>query len=232
MGSTKDPMYKKKPPSLVQLCVQTAIDNVRYLGNIGDTDIDLLEDILSHCTLDQLKCIEDSTQGRDLSPVTDKLWKKFYKKEFGVDCLNTLVEKMNKRKVSFKWRELFEAKTKAVEEASMEIRERFRQRYEEEQARKQSRQTRICTKLPPSSSKRNFWGSSGPGTNFSNAKGSLMKKARMEYLNSHEAKVHATIRKNAVQRSQSQSIRRPTKPAGLLGKHTASSSKFTSFRRS
>ncbi|KAL1567315.1 hypothetical protein AAHA92_02805 [Salvia divinorum] len=65
----------RKAPSLVDLCVNMAIDNVRYLGDVGETDNHLLERILCHCTLDQLMHIENITTDSDLSPVTDKLWK-------------------------------------------------------------------------------------------------------------------------------------------------------------
>lgn len=51
----------RQAPALVDLCVQLAIDNMRYLGNVGETDHHLLDRILSHCTLDQLKHIENST---------------------------------------------------------------------------------------------------------------------------------------------------------------------------
>lgn len=51
-------------PSLVDLCVQIAIDNVRYLGDVGETDFHLLERILPHCTLDQLVHIEHCTEAR------------------------------------------------------------------------------------------------------------------------------------------------------------------------
>lgn len=52
-------------PSLVDLCVQTAIDNVRYLGDVGETDSHLLERILPHCSLEQLIHVENSTQVRN-----------------------------------------------------------------------------------------------------------------------------------------------------------------------
>lgn len=55
---------RKKIPSLVDLCVQKTIDNVRYLGNVGETDAHLLERILPHCTLDQLMHVEKSTEVR------------------------------------------------------------------------------------------------------------------------------------------------------------------------
>lgn len=57
----------KKPPSLVDLCVRIAIDNVKYIGYVGGVDFQLLEQILQHCTLEQLKHIEDSTQVRSFS---------------------------------------------------------------------------------------------------------------------------------------------------------------------
>lgn len=50
-----------KAPSLVDLCVNLAVDNVRYLGDVGETDAHLLERVLCHCTLDQLMHIEKST---------------------------------------------------------------------------------------------------------------------------------------------------------------------------
>lgn len=55
-------------PSLVDLCVKTAIDNVEYLGDVGVTDSKFLIQILPHCTVDQLKYIEDSTEVRESSP--------------------------------------------------------------------------------------------------------------------------------------------------------------------
>lgn len=52
----------RRIPSLVDLCVQKAVDNVRYLGDLGETDQHLLERILPHCTVEQLTHIEDSTE--------------------------------------------------------------------------------------------------------------------------------------------------------------------------
>ena len=43
-----------------------------------------------------------------MSEVTDKLWKKFYEKEFGVKSTNLVVERMKLKKVSFKWSKLYE----------------------------------------------------------------------------------------------------------------------------
>lgn len=57
-------MLERKVPSLVDMCIQLAIDNIRYLGDVGQTDLHLLERILPHCKVDQLKHIEDSTEVR------------------------------------------------------------------------------------------------------------------------------------------------------------------------
>ncbi|KEH17893.1 RNA polymerase II transcription factor SIII (elongin) subunit A [Medicago truncatula] len=123
-----------------------AIDNVKYLGDVSHVDHHMLERILPHCTLEQLMHIEKSTQGMDLSPITDQLWKKFFEKQFGINCTN----------------ELYEAKVKKMARAENEAVDRLTQRYKEEDARKQSRQIKTCTKLPPS--KRRFCGDDGPGS--------------------------------------------------------------------
>jgi len=50
--------------SLVELCVRSAIDNLSHLGDVGHTDMSLLEVILPHCDADQLLHIESSTEVR------------------------------------------------------------------------------------------------------------------------------------------------------------------------
>lgn len=57
-------MLERKAPSLVDMCIQLAIDNIRHLGDVGETDLHLLERFLPHCKVDQLKHIEDSTKVR------------------------------------------------------------------------------------------------------------------------------------------------------------------------
>ena len=54
----------RKIPSLVDLCVNKAIDNLRFLGDVGETDIHLLDRILPHCTVDQLMHVEKSSEVR------------------------------------------------------------------------------------------------------------------------------------------------------------------------
>ncbi|KAF7815763.1 transcription elongation factor B polypeptide 3 [Senna tora] len=192
---------RKKVPSLVDLCVQKTIDNVRYLGDVGETDAHLLERILPHCTVDQLMHVEKSTEGRDLSPVTDKLWKIFFEKQFGTNSTNQVIKRMRDKKVSYKWIQLYEAKLKEVAEAEKKSFDRIRQLYKKEVDRRQSKQVRLCTKVPPSS-KRKFWADGGSGYNVSNVKSNIMKKSRIEYLKSPEVRNLAAIRKKpSIQRT-------------------------------
>ncbi|WVY94592.1 hypothetical protein V8G54_033680 [Vigna mungo] len=191
MMRRRDEICAPKIPTLVDLCVQKVIDNVRYLGNVGYVDQHLLERILPHCTVDQLMHVEKSTKGRDLSPITDKLWKKFFEKQFGTNSTNEVVKRMKEKKVSFKWIQLYEAKGKEMAQVENEALDRIKQLYKKEDAifttkywistGKQSRQVRPCTKVPPSS-KRRFWGDNGPGYNVANVKSNIMKKAKIEFM--------------------------------------------------
>ncbi|RYR27470.1 hypothetical protein Ahy_B01g051501 isoform C [Arachis hypogaea] len=191
----------RKLPSLVDLCVQKIIDNIRYLGNVGCVDLHLLERILPHCTVDQLMHVEKASEGADLSPVTDKLWKGFFEKQYGSNCSKEVMRRMREKKVSFKWKQLYEAKQKEIAEAEKEVSNRIRNLYKKEDAKKQSRQVQLCTKTPPSSKKR-FWGD-GPGYNVSNLKSNIMKKSKIEFLKSHEMKNLAVMKKNTFQRTSS-----------------------------
>lgn len=213
---------ERKAPSLTDLCVRTAIDNVRYLGDLGGIDPELLARILPHCTVDQLMHIERSSKGTDLTPVTDNLWKNFYEKQFGSHSTNLVIERMKDKGVSFRWSQLYEAKSKDIEEAQNKSLDRMRQLYKEKDALKQSRQVRICTKVPPSSNKRRFGCSS---YDVSNLKSNIMKKARIETLKSREVKNIAAMKKKAIQREHS--ISPLTKPRAPSGGGSASSSKVT-----
>ncbi|KAJ4832365.1 hypothetical protein Tsubulata_035168, partial [Turnera subulata] len=97
----------------------------------------------------------------------------------------------------------------------------FSEHFMHEPGGKLSRQVRLCTKVPPSSNKRSFWG--GNGYNLSNVKSNLMKKAKLDFLKSREVKNIAALKKNAVQRSNSASS--SMKPGGFPGNNCASSSK-------
>ncbi|KAH6764096.1 hypothetical protein C2S52_012997 [Perilla frutescens var. hirtella] len=215
---------KRKIPSLVDLCVQLAIDNVRYLGDVGETDSHLLDRILCHCTLDQLTHIENSTVDRDLSPVTDKLWKKYYKDSFGEDNFNTVVQKMRQKKVTFKWKQLYEAKLNEREEATQKSLDRIKLRYQEEDAKKRVRQVQLCSKVPPSSKKRSFWGGAA-ASNIYNTKSNIMKKAKMEFINSREVKNIAAMKTKVVHRTHSvASKEKPVITSGFAASSSSSSS--------
>ncbi|CAL9124150.1 unnamed protein product [Musa textilis] len=107
----------RKVPSLVELCRDTAIANLRFLGDVGDVELHLLRDILPRCNIKELTHIENSTEGRDLSPVTDDLWKRFYERHFGEKNANAAINRMKQKKVAFKWRLLYEEKEKELDEA-------------------------------------------------------------------------------------------------------------------
>lgn len=40
--------------------------------------------------------------------MTNELWKRFYEKQYGAKNLSFVMEKMERSKVNFKWRELYE----------------------------------------------------------------------------------------------------------------------------
>lgn len=191
-----------RPPSLVDLCVQTAIDNIQYIGDVGETDFGLLKVILAHCTSDQLLFIENSTEGRDLSPVTDDLWQNFYARRFGEESADLVRKRMKQKKVSFKWSLLFQAKAKEQEEQQQKSVERslnrLKQLYAQADSEKQSRQIQICSTIPPVGKKRKFtYG--GSSNDFSNVKGRLMKKAKMEFVASCDARRNAKVNKYSLQ---------------------------------
>ncbi|PRQ56691.1 putative RNA polymerase II transcription factor SIII, subunit A [Rosa chinensis] len=126
--------------------VSTAIDNRRFLGDVSDMDLDLLEHILPHCSKKQLIHIEMSTKDRDLSPVTDTLWKSFYEKEFGIESTNSVSEIMKEWNLKFKWSELYREKSKRVKKDE-----------KKEDDRKLSWQVRVCKKVSPSSIDKRNW---------------------------------------------------------------------------
>ncbi|CAL9188205.1 unnamed protein product [Musa hybrid cultivar] len=143
---------RRKVPSLVELCRDTAIANLRFMGDVGDTELHLLKDILPRCNIEELTHIEYSSEGRDLSPVTDDLWKRFYVRYFGEKNANTVINRMKQNKVVFKWRELYEAKEKELDEA---INRMVQKINAETQHRKEwNRKFQSCSEDPLSKKKR------------------------------------------------------------------------------
>ena len=117
------------------------------------------------------------SKGRDLSPVTDKLWKKFYERKFGVQNANVVTQRMKERKVWHKWVALYEAKLKEVSEKANRAIERVGKLYEKEKESKQSRQVKIITVV--SNNNNRVYTSEAPNL----IRGNLMKKAGKEFLN-------------------------------------------------
>jgi len=72
---------------------------------------------------------------------------------------------LKEKRVSFTWLQLYEAKVKKMAQDENEAVDRLAQRCKQEDARKQSMKTKICTKLPPS--KRRFCGDNGSRYNLS-----------------------------------------------------------------
>ncbi|KAG6542679.1 hypothetical protein Mapa_015914 [Marchantia paleacea] len=200
-------------PPLEELCVRSAIDNLDFIGDVGHTDANLLKIILPHCTAEQLQKIEDTTKvkGRDLSPITNELWLRHYSRKFGDENVQTVMDRMKKTNKFFKWKALYQAKLREQDDVEKKCVERLRELYKESSEKKDSRKLQQIELMPPPTKKRNFGSSGGGGSSgrfgggsssrFGKAsdpapKGRLMKKARMEYAASHEAKRLQQVRKN------------------------------------
>ena len=180
------------------LAPEKLIDKLTHAAHVGDNrgleifascDDEILKQVLPHCTVDQLKYMEKclKSRGRDLSPVTDKLWKKFYERKFGVQNANVVTQRMKERKVWHKWVALYEAKLKEVSEKANRAIERVGKLYEREKERKQSRQVKVVTVVSNNNNNkrvRGYTSSVVPNLN----EGTLMKKARKEFLNCLEVK--------------------------------------------
>ncbi|RLN03810.1 hypothetical protein C2845_PM13G04300 [Panicum miliaceum] len=162
----------RKPRSLVDMCVQKLIDNLRDLGSVDGVEMELLKRILPHCTLAQLTRVENRTK-MDLSPITNSLWKRFYQREFGEEHTNMVIKRMKASggRVCYTWRELFKAKTEKQKEVEDKMLEKIAKKFQAEKA------------------------GSGPSSlSNSNYKSPILKKARIE-VNSH-ARLQSAMQKN------------------------------------
>jgi len=185
--------------SLLELCVRSAIDNLQYLGDVGETDIQLLKRILPHCNAEQLNHIETSTEGRDLSPVTDDLWRKCYGRTFGNDAVAMVKERMSIRGIKAKWRQLYQAKVREQEELQKKGVNRLKDLYREQNSQKESRKCQAIDLKPPESKRIRR---TGPGAGSSGSsskapvKGRLMQKSRMDFAKSNAVSRQATMARN------------------------------------
>ncbi|KAM3399947.1 hypothetical protein ACQJBY_005053 [Aegilops geniculata] len=188
----------RKPLSLLDLCIRSAVDNLRTLNSVDVVPDELLKRILPHCTLEQLTHIESCTHA-DLTDVTDVLWKRFFQREFGEENMNLAIKRMKENGVRYKWKKLFEARTEKQKQVEARMSAGLKNKYQAANAAKQSKQIKVCTKIPPNS-KRSFWGGSGSSSlSNSSYKSPILKKARMEV--DSRAKMQAAIQRNTVARS-------------------------------
>ncbi|XP_024177828.1 uncharacterized protein LOC112183711 [Rosa chinensis] len=181
--------------------VSIAIDNLDSFGDVGYLDFRFLDQLLPHCSKDQLIHIEKSTKDVDLTPTTDKLWKRFFERDFGGKTTDEVIQKMKIKKMSFKWSELYEAKSKRMEEDEKEVGERLKKLYEKEAARKQSRQVKVLDKVPPSSSSNKRTGSK--------KESKLMSKLRKQHLNCLEVRNNEAMKMKRTAAKCSGLIRKP-----------------------
>ncbi|XP_047080157.1 uncharacterized protein LOC124690873 [Lolium rigidum] len=175
-----------KAPSLLELCVRKAIDNLRHIQSVDGVDTPLLRRILPHCDLEQLTRIESRT-ATDLTPVTDVLWQGFYRRQFGEEHTDRVVDRMQRAGARYKWKDLFKAKTKQQKEVEDRMVEALTNKCRARNAERQSRAIKRFTKVQPSSCKRSYFGGRSGMSSGSGYKNPMLKKARME-LTTREAK--------------------------------------------
>ncbi|CAM6123417.1 unnamed protein product [Calypogeia fissa] len=198
------PSGGRKCLSLEELCVRTAIDNLDFIGDVGGLDSQFLKIILPHCTAEQLLNIEEATKDRDLSPITNELWKKCYVRKFGEENVKMVMSKMKAKNKFFKWKALYQAKLREQDELEKQCVKSLTEKYKAAGEQKASRQLQQIDLVPPSSKKRQL-GSVGSTARFgqssstsSNSRGRLMKKARQEFAATVDAKRIAAARKKPV----------------------------------
>uniref|UniRef100_A0A452XPV8 Elongin-A n=1 Tax=Aegilops tauschii subsp. strangulata TaxID=200361 RepID=A0A452XPV8_AEGTS len=224
----EEKMEPGRKPRLLDLCIRSAVDNLRTLNSVDIVAEELLKRILPHCTLEQLTHIESCThvclllaeqfiftylqiyqdvflistllpRQADLTDVTDVLWKRFFQREFGEDNMNLAIKRMKENGVRYKWKKLFEARTEKQKQVEARMSAGLKNKYQAANAAKQSKQIKVCTKIPPNS-KRSFWGGSGSSSlSNSSYKSPILKKARMEV--DSRAKMQAAIQRNTFARS-------------------------------
>ncbi|EMS51051.1 Transcription elongation factor B polypeptide 3 [Triticum urartu] len=164
----------RKPLSLLDLCIRSAVDNLRTLNSVDIVPDELLKRILPHCTLEQLRHIESCTHA-DLTDVTDVLWKRFFQREFGEENMNLAIKRMKENGVRYKWKKLFEARTEKQKQVEARMSAGLKNKYQAANA-----------------------GSGSSSLANSSYKSPILKKARMEV--DSRAKMQAAIQRNTVAR--------------------------------
>ncbi|KAH9573678.1 hypothetical protein CY35_01G013100 [Sphagnum magellanicum] len=99
-------------PSLLELCIRTACENVAHIGDVGSLPTQFVSRILQSCSgADQLRHIEVSSKRSDL--VTDELWRGWFANDFGTTCAEYIMhtgERLGPANPTPKWRRLYDEK--------------------------------------------------------------------------------------------------------------------------
>eukprot|EP00271_Cylindrocystis_brebissonii_P011070 TRINITY_DN2777_c2_g4_i1.p1 TRINITY_DN2777_c2_g4~~TRINITY_DN2777_c2_g4_i1.p1 ORF type:complete len:351 (-),score=63.88 TRINITY_DN2777_c2_g4_i1:196-1248(-) len=190
-------------PTLSSLCLDILLANLDALGDVGDTDWDTLEILLRRCNMQYVRRIEDANPSRDLSRVTEELWRGFYSSSYGRPSMEAVLARMKRRNVTCKWRDLFDAKGREVEEKRERGLERLREKSKALKDERASRQVQVVDVVPVSagSNRRKKVSSSANRTTYtgaipakrpfstpsalaSSSGSSILKKSKTEYATS------------------------------------------------
>ncbi|CAI5473050.1 unnamed protein product [Closterium sp. Yama58-4] len=184
--------------SLATLCVLSLIDHRGLLGYLGDMDLSLLRPVFEHCTADQLDQIENENKDRDFSPFTDDLWERCYERRYGIDGVQQVQDRMRQAKVLYPWRQLYHARQQADDRTQQKCVSRLKELYHKAEEVKKQRQLRVLEKPRLSVTRRRMFSSapSSQAAAWANKAGSpMLKKARLTYANSVQARLVSDIKK-------------------------------------
>ncbi|CAI5486894.1 unnamed protein product [Closterium sp. Naga37s-1] len=184
--------------SLATLCVLSLIDHRDLLGDLGDMDLSLLRPVFEHCTADQLDRIENENKDRDFTPFTDDLWERCYERRYGMDGAQQVQDRMKQAKVLYTWRQLYHARQQADDRTQQKCVSRLKELYHRADEVKKQRRLQVLEKPRLSVTRRRMF-SSGPSSQaaaWANKAGSsMLKKARLGYANSVQARLVSDIKK-------------------------------------
>lgn len=101
-------------PSLLELCIRTACENVAHIGDVGSLPTQFVSRILQSCSeADQLRHIEVCSKRLDLSQVSDELWRRWFANDFGTTSAEYIIhtgERLGPQNPTPKWRRLYDEK--------------------------------------------------------------------------------------------------------------------------
>eukprot|EP00877_Chromochloris_zofingiensis_P009989 jgi/Chrzof1/5243/Cz15g18160.t1 len=218
-------------PSLKDCCTYALIRYRHCLGDVGWVETEALKQILSHCSVDELTTIEDSTRqgsNRDLSWHTWHLWHNLYKEKYGPVPQGIGLPKLRGHRPQdytepsidaprADYRQLFEDKKAEVAAKMNRSTFKLRALYAAETRTKQYKQVEYTTKQPPA--KRQRTSESGVerrpvSTSGPTPGASLLGKARDKFLRDMGRKSAKPLTASGSQPSRSRTFVKPVAPAG------------------